>query len=136
VETELGKLIKDARKTRGLTQQQLSRLGNVSRSYICEPERGSRTTDSMELLAALARALGFQRRVFYQATGWLHIEDGEPHPPEVQTFAHAYDAVQEGPFKALAREFLIQLARVREQLGSFHQHAMPQEREALLDKHH
>jgi len=52
------KKIKKIREARGLTQEQLSKMVNVSRPYLADIERGFKRNPSFALLERIAQALG------------------------------------------------------------------------------
>jgi len=52
----LGKAVREARKKRGLTQEQVSKTSGIASTYISDIERGVRNP-SYELLIELAAAL-------------------------------------------------------------------------------
>lgn len=54
---DIGNKIKDLRKKKGLTQMELSKMANISRSYLADVER-NRYNPSIETLTAIAKALG------------------------------------------------------------------------------
>ena len=54
---KLGKLVRIVRKKRGLTQEKLAELVDVSTSYIGHIERGTRKL-SIDMLHRLCKALG------------------------------------------------------------------------------
>ena len=54
----LGGWIRERRSTQGVSQRELADRAGMSRSYLCDLERGRGKQPSMNVLQALARALG------------------------------------------------------------------------------
>ena len=54
-----GRIIRDLRETRGMTQEVLSGLAGISRSHLAEIETG-RTKANVETLWRISEALGFK----------------------------------------------------------------------------
>jgi transcriptional regulator with XRE-family HTH domain len=59
VTKELGRFVRAQRKTRGLTLETVSRLGNFSPRFLSEFERGKETAEIGKVLKAL-RVLGLE----------------------------------------------------------------------------
>ena len=53
----LGAAIRDARKSRGWTQQQLAEAANVSRQFVLDIERGARVRAELGRVLRILRAL-------------------------------------------------------------------------------
>lgn len=73
----LGERIKSIRKTRGLTQGQLSDKANISRSYLADVER-DRYNPSVDTLTTLAKALNV-------SPSMLLNSDSEQNADEITT---------------------------------------------------
>ena len=54
----LGKKIKEIRKKKNLTQQELADLSGISQTYLCQIENGDRTPN-LEIFENISNALGF-----------------------------------------------------------------------------
>lgn len=70
-------------------QDDLARLANVSRAYVSDLERGKTTNPTMDVIEALAKALGV--RPEYLA-GWSDDALGEDRPANVAEGHLVYDA--------------------------------------------
>lgn len=51
-------LIRETRKAKGMTQEQLAQAAGISQNYLSQLESGTRTSTSLDTLKALAAALG------------------------------------------------------------------------------
>jgi transcriptional regulator with XRE-family HTH domain len=73
----LGKVIKEARKQRGLSQEALALEGGLDRTYVSSVERGKRNV-SFNSLTTLARTLDVKPSELLQRweelTGWRSTE--------------------------------------------------------------
>lgn len=70
-------------------QDDLAKLANVSRAYVSDLERGKTTNPTMDVIEALAKALGV--RPEYLA-GWSDDALGEDRPANVASGHLVYDA--------------------------------------------
>lgn len=73
----IGRNIRDARKAKGLTQEEMAEQLGVSAAYVGKLERGERTVN-IEKLAALVPILQVPIETFVQ--GSVPIESGHPVP--------------------------------------------------------
>lgn len=64
----LGRNVREARKRRGLSQEQLALEADMKRSYVSDMERGTRNP-SVKAIERLATALGVEP--------WTLLKDGE-----------------------------------------------------------
>lgn len=67
--SQLGGWIRAVRMKQGLSQRELADRSGLSRSYVCDIERGRGTHPSVESLDKLATALGFSRVDLLRASG-------------------------------------------------------------------
>jgi transcriptional regulator with XRE-family HTH domain len=67
----LGEWIKSTRSTQGVSQRELADRAGLSRSYLCDIERGRSTKPSFECLESIARALGVDRTDVLRVAGIL-----------------------------------------------------------------
>lgn len=67
----LGAWIRTTRAGQGLSQRELASRSGLSRSYVCDIERGRGAHPSVETLDKLAAALGFARIDLLKASGVL-----------------------------------------------------------------
>jgi len=67
----LGAWIRTTRAAQGLSQRELASRSGLSRSYVCDIERGRGAHPSVETLDKLAAALGFARIDLLRASGVL-----------------------------------------------------------------
>lgn len=74
----LGNRIKTLRKERGLTQQQLGKLINVTKVSICCYENGTRNP-TLQTLLDLARVFGVDVNYFLGIDVYAIAEDQEPY---------------------------------------------------------
>ncbi|ALA41332.1 hypothetical protein ABE82_07270 [Paenibacillus peoriae] len=75
----IGEILKRERKKKGITQLELSKKANMSRSYIADIER-DRYNPSVETLTSLARALEINPSVFFtdqKAPEWATSKDNK-----------------------------------------------------------
>ena len=59
LQTRFGERVREVRKSRSLSQEELAELSGMHRTYISGIERGDRNV-SLQNLASLAKALGLQ----------------------------------------------------------------------------
>lgn len=71
---DFGKYLSELRKEKGLSIYKLSKLSNVSHSYISQIERGLKGVPSPEILIKLSKPLGIHYARLLKAAG--HISDG------------------------------------------------------------
>lgn len=69
VETPLGTWIRGTRMEQGMSQRELASRSGLSRSYVCDIERGRGAHPSVETLDKLAAALGSSRVDLLKASG-------------------------------------------------------------------
>ena len=73
----LGGWLRDTRARQGLTQKDLAERAGMSRSYLCDIERGRGASPSVSTLDHLARALGVERADVLRAAGVLERAAGQ-----------------------------------------------------------
>jgi len=73
----LGDWIRRSRQRQHLSQRELAERARLSRSYLCDIERGRGATPSMAALDRLALALGVARTDLLQAAGVIDHPAGE-----------------------------------------------------------
>lgn len=71
VPSPLGAWVREVRTEQGLSQRGLADRSGLSRSYLCDIERGRGTQPSMETLDKLSAALGFSRNEVLRAAGMI-----------------------------------------------------------------
>jgi len=76
----LGLWIRSTRIGQGLSQRELASRSSLSRSYVCDIERGRGAHPSMETMDKLAAALGYSRVDLMKASGLI-----EPVPNQRET---------------------------------------------------
>jgi transcriptional regulator with XRE-family HTH domain len=54
----LGRMLRDKRETKGMSQMELAKVARVGRTYIVKLESGDKRNPSLEILKRLAKALG------------------------------------------------------------------------------
>lgn len=110
----LGNRLKEIRITRGLTQEQLSILAEIDRSYISDIERGLRNV-AVENITQLAKALDVPIYQLFLKTGNLlekwdmtltHFEDLISDNPSLRGFMQGYLA------EAKLKEFFLKESRI------------------------
>lgn len=67
----LGEWIKSSRTAQGMSQRELADRAGLSRSYLCDIERGRGTKPSVESLDGIASALGVDRTELLRVAGIL-----------------------------------------------------------------
>ncbi len=78
---ELGRLVRKHRKSRRLTLETLSGLGNLSTRFLSEFERGKETAEIGKILKAL-RTLGLE--VIIQPRGGTSLSSTGTHPTKTR----------------------------------------------------
>lgn len=73
----LGAWIRATRMEQGISQRELASRSGLSRSYVCDIERGRGAHPSVETLDKLAAALGFARIDLLKASGMLDQTEGQ-----------------------------------------------------------
>jgi transcriptional regulator with XRE-family HTH domain len=73
----LGLWLRQTRASQGLTQKDLAERAGLSRSYLCDIERGRGASPSVTTLDQLARALGIERSEVLRAAGVLERPAGQ-----------------------------------------------------------
>lgn len=73
----LGRLVRDARKARGWTQEGMAEITGISRSTITNIESGATKLPKPEQLEALERHLGLSKEVMLRAAGRLDTPEGD-----------------------------------------------------------
>ena len=80
--TTLGSWIRATRMEQGLSQRELATRAALSRSYVCDIERGRGAHPSVETLDKLAAALGAARVDLMKAAGLIEPSTGGRESPE------------------------------------------------------
>jgi transcriptional regulator with XRE-family HTH domain len=75
-ESPLGGWIRSVRLRQGLSQRELADRSGLSRSYVCDIERGRGAHPSVETLDKLGAALGFSRVDLLRASGVIETVTG------------------------------------------------------------
>jgi len=75
--TPLGTWLKSVRSEQGLSQRGLADQAGISRSYLCDIERGRGAQPSIETLDKLAAALGHSRNELMRAGGLIEGGTGD-----------------------------------------------------------
>ncbi len=85
----IGPVVKNLRLDRGLSQEGLANLANVSSGYLSKLERGLYKEPSYEVLSRIAGALQVPTAQLYQEAGMEHLlaEADPSFEPVVQEFA-------------------------------------------------
>jgi transcriptional regulator with XRE-family HTH domain len=78
--------LKELRRARGWTQQDLSRTSGLTRSYISRLEMGDIALPSSEKLRALSQALGTAPDDLLQAAGYIDSPSGASELPDVKVY--------------------------------------------------
>jgi len=91
--TKLGTKLKQMRKLRNLTAEELSKLSGVSRSYILLIETGKRQNVSNKILDKLARALRVDVNYFKIDDASLPTEVLPDMPPEILNMLLSSDSM-------------------------------------------
>jgi transcriptional regulator with XRE-family HTH domain len=79
VETGLGGWVRTTRKELGISQRALADAAGLSRSYLCDIERGRGTQPSVATLDKLAEALGASRTDLLRAAGVIEQNNAPRH---------------------------------------------------------
>lgn len=86
--TTLGSWIRATRMEQGLSQRELATRAALSRSYVCDIERGRGAHPSVDTLDKLAAALGAARVDLMKAAGLIGpVEGGRESPEERRLLA-------------------------------------------------
>jgi transcriptional regulator with XRE-family HTH domain len=84
----LGNWVRATRMEQGLSQRELATRAALSRSYVCDIERGRGAHPSVETLDKLAAALGAARVDLMKAAGLIDpVEGGRESPDERRLLA-------------------------------------------------
>jgi transcriptional regulator with XRE-family HTH domain len=105
----LGEWIKQKRAEQGINQRELASLAGMSRSYLCDIERGRGTQPSFEYLERIATALGAERTEILRVTGILDpAKDPQETSRERKLIAvfHALSERGQASLEAFARFLL------------------------------
>lgn len=91
--TKLGTKLRNMRKIRDLTAEELSKLSGVSRSYILLIETGKRKEVSNKVLDKLAKALRVDANYFKIDDASLPTEVLPDMPPEIMDMIISADSI-------------------------------------------
>ena len=75
----LGEWVRMTRKELGISQRALADSAKLSRSYLCDIERGRGTQPSVTTMDKLAEALGASRSDLLRAAGVIEQDNGPRH---------------------------------------------------------
>ena len=103
----LGKVLKQLRLERGMTQGQVAYKADTVPEYISMLESGARDNPSAELLTRLAVSLGVTPDYILTRAGILNSNERRPLEPEVQELDDILAAWPETTLKRNAREVII-----------------------------
>ena len=79
IESGLGGWVRGSRKELGISQRALADAAGLSRSYLCDIERGRGTQPSVATMDKLAEALGASRSDLLRAAGVIDQNSGPRH---------------------------------------------------------
>lgn len=91
--TKLGTKLRELRKIRGFTAEELSKLSGVSRSYILLIETGKRKEVSNKILGKLAKALRVDVNYFKIDDAALPTEVLPDMPPDIMEMLVSADSM-------------------------------------------
>lgn len=98
---DLGAWIRATRMEQGLSQRELSSRAGLSRSYVCDIERGRGAHPSVETLDKLAAALGAARVDLMKAAGLIEPSDGSRETSEERRLLAVFRDVSEAGQQAI-----------------------------------
>jgi transcriptional regulator with XRE-family HTH domain len=90
LDTPLGLWIRAARLGQGLSQRELASRSSLSRSYVCDIERGRGAHPSMDTMDKLASALGFTRVDLMKASGLIEPVESQRETDEERRMLAVY----------------------------------------------
>jgi transcriptional regulator with XRE-family HTH domain len=102
--TPLGAWLKRVRGEQGMSQRGLADQAGISRSYLCDIERGRGAQPSIETLDKLAAALGHSRNELMRAGGLIEGGSGDRQSEEERRLLAVLRDL-DGPGKALVMRF-------------------------------
>jgi transcriptional regulator with XRE-family HTH domain len=102
--TPLGIWLKSVRGEQGLSQRGLADRAGISRSYLCDIERGRGSQPSIETLDKLAAALGHSRNELMRAGGLIEGGTGDRQSEEERRLLAVFRDLDDGG-KALVMRF-------------------------------
>lgn len=94
--TPLGAWVRNIRTEQGLSQRGLADRAGLSRSYLCDIERGRGEQPSMETLDKLSAALGFSRNELLRAAGMLEGGSDDRYTAEERRLLAVFRDLDEG----------------------------------------
>ena len=93
----LGEELRSLRRERGIKQQDLAAQAGISRSYLCDIERGRVSNPSIQVLDGLAASLGIARLDLLQAAGVVERGEGNSADHRLQKLVAVFrDLSDEG----------------------------------------
>jgi transcriptional regulator with XRE-family HTH domain len=92
----LGIWIRSMRLEQGLSQRELASRSGLSRSYVCDIERGRGAHPSVETLDKLATALGFARIDLLKASGVLDQANDQRESDEERRMLSVFRDLSDG----------------------------------------
>ena len=99
----LGAWVRATRMEQGLSQRELSSRAGLSRSYVCDIERGRGAHPSVETLDKLAAALGAARVDLMKAAGLIEPVDGSRETAEERRLLSVFRDLSESGQHTLLR---------------------------------
>src|SRR6478735_9101092 len=93
--TSLANRLKELRRARSWTQQDLSRVSGLTRSYISRLEMGDIALPSSDKLRALAQALGTIPDDLLQAAGYIDNPAEASELPEIKVYLRRKYSMQD-----------------------------------------
>ena len=94
----IGKTIKELRKRKGLSQQELAKLTGISQTYISQLEKNADRNPSVEILNKISKAL----EIPYPILAFLTLDNSDINEDKQEAFKQIKPAVN-----ALIKEFFL-----------------------------
>jgi transcriptional regulator with XRE-family HTH domain len=101
--TPLGDWIRKRRELQGISQRELADRAGISRSYLCDIERGRGTKPSVESLDSLSTALGADRIELLRVAGILEPVRGPEESSRERRLLAVYRALNPANQEAIER---------------------------------
>jgi transcriptional regulator with XRE-family HTH domain len=99
--SHLGGWIRSVRVKQGMSQRELADRSGLSRSYVCDIERGRGTHPSVDSLDKLATALGYSRVDLLRASGVIETAGPRENDEERRMLAVYRDLTEAGRMSVL-----------------------------------
>jgi transcriptional regulator with XRE-family HTH domain len=100
-QSHLGGWIRSVRVKQGMSQRELADRSGLSRSYVCDIERGRGTHPSVDSLDKLATALGYSRVDLLRASGVIETAGPRENGEERRMLAVYRDLTEAGRMSVL-----------------------------------